>query len=201
MIPIRRILLRTVSSILGEISYLSQTDLKVGMNCPGAYFSSTKMARKTLWCALLPGKSSLANSSRSRNLDILLQLNSIFVPGTPLHLVTLQWGIALTFKSFAVIQFIYQKNDSQVVLEHYLEQMQIWILQLTITRTLLYFAICTIQIRCFLSTRENIIVNLDWWVPIQEMTKKKLWEMGKSVEWKMLEPPRDLWTDRRRGLV
>jgi hypothetical protein len=47
MRPRRRILLRTISSIRGLKPYRSQTELRRGRNCPGAYFSSIKIARNT----------------------------------------------------------------------------------------------------------------------------------------------------------
>ena len=47
IMPIRRILLRTVSSTRGVKPYLSQSGVKYGRNCWGAYFSSIKIARNT----------------------------------------------------------------------------------------------------------------------------------------------------------
>lgn len=82
MIPIRRILLRTVSSILGVKSYVPQRKFNEGRNAWGAYLSSIKMARNTFWWFPLPGNSMRASSSKPWILAILLWFSSILVFGT-----------------------------------------------------------------------------------------------------------------------
>ena len=81
IIPILRILLRTVSRVRGENPYLSERGARDGMNSPGAYFSSMKIDRKTFWWFLLPGNKILATSSNPWILAILLWFSSIFVDG------------------------------------------------------------------------------------------------------------------------
>jgi hypothetical protein len=79
--PMRRILLRTVSSIRGVNLYLSQSGDRDGKNSPGANLSVIKIARKILWWFLFPENKICASSSRPRIRVIVLWFSSIFVLG------------------------------------------------------------------------------------------------------------------------
>ena len=83
--PIRRILLLTVSNIRGLKSYLSHSGEREGRNSEGAYLSSMKMARKIFWWFLFPGNNTIASSSKPRIRVILFQFDSTLVFATFFH--------------------------------------------------------------------------------------------------------------------